>query len=667
MLLGITSCVKPNTNENYLNFSEFEDLINNFTIDVANGEVKDDFSLPTSFASNNHKILIEWEIIEGVLSAKIVGNNKVEVYRPEDYEENIEVTLKAIFTYLHYEDTKTFNFTILKYDEGEAGGDYLNKTQFLNLVDDFTFDEKDNDVTTNFFLPEFIKENEDIIEISWEIETGEFAAELINNNEVKIVRPSFEVGNILVTLKATFTYRQFKETLYFDFTVLSYEDETPVPDNDNYVVYINLDGFAKYYYDEAVRRGIIDNLVTYENEGIFYENLNNTFPSITNPMQAMIISGATSSVIENVYRYYDKINDVVIQQARENKADTIYHSAIRNNIQTATVRHFPAEGILSVSDLNKLYVNTPQGEVSNMSQRFNQAIKLVKGESFMNGTTLQTVSEVPRLLTIYADELDGFGHNDAVHYDMTRLAKTESERINNVMSALAEFDILLKQLVDAYKIRGLYDKTTFFITTDHGMTPFGSETDSFTDYLSSPYSKTKWPALRDKLKNINSEYIFEYVKAGQKPKNNTTVVGVSSGLQMLLTFKEHRLSTDDLNTIKQQILEEEYVYQVYTRKELQDMGVWRGANIDLLVIPKDRYHFHGVDNPNNFYRVRGQHDTLLPTSNHIYGMIFGGNIKQSVVEETTSVLSFGTTMADVLGITLRDANMPALYIERKEN
>lgn len=535
----------------------------------------------------------------------------------------------------------------------------LNFDEFTNLVNDFTIEQNKGEVITDFSLPLYITNEKDKIDIKWEVIKGNNGAEIVNINEVKIYRPENTGNDIEVTLGATFKFDKFTETKEFTFTVLKHEKDD-VALNDAYVLYINIDGFARYYYDLAVERGLVKNLEALRKEGIFFDDLRNEHPSITNPMQNMIVSGATSSKTQNVYRYYDKNNDIVVQQARENQADTIYQSGARNKITMASVRHFTGEDVLSPTNLNQLYVNTPFGEESNLVSRLNQAIKLIKGQEFQNGTLKQTVKDVPRFMSVYIDDLDGLGHNTDPVYGREK-AKTEEQRINNVLSAIEQLDIYLPQLVDAYKSRGIYEKTAIFITTDHGMTPFGHS--STTGSFASKYAKTKWPALRDKLKSINSEYVFEYVKAGSTPKKNTSVVGISTGLQMMLTFKNHRLSNSDLEAIKKEIEKEDYVYEVLTRKDVSDRGIWRGANIDLIVVPKEQYHFHGVDNPNMSYSVRGQHDTTLDSANHIYGMILGGLVKQNTVyKERASVLSFGSTMAEVLGINLRDANRDPLNV-----
>lgn len=435
-------------------------------------------------------------------------------------------------------------------------------------------------------------------------------------------------------------------------------------ETDNYVVYINLDGFARYYYDLAIEKQRVTTLPKLVSEGVLFDNLFNLTPSITNPVQAMIISGASSSQTQNVYRYYDKTNNIVVQQARENAAQTIYDVAVAKKIPVVSVRHFPSESVLSRTNLNKLYVTEGTGVVADATVRFDQAIKIVKGEEFLSGSSRYSLPNVPRLLTIYCDDLDAIGHNEEGAYGFKTVGSEEA-RLNNILNALENIDTKLQELIDAYIERGIYDKTTFFITTDHGMTPFGAETTI--GGLTSKYSRSKWPALRDKLKAIDSSFVFEYVAANKSPASTTTVVGVSGGLQMQLTFKGKTLTENELQAIKTELLKEEYIGEVFTRNEMIRKGYWRGANVDLLVVPSERYHFHGQANPQAMFAVRGQHDTYHETSRHIYGIIWGYRVeKLAQYEAETIVTSFGVAMAEALGFTLKHANAPRLDIFTKK-
>ena len=130
------------------------------------------------------------------------------------------------------------------------------------------------------------------------------------------------------------------------------------PQKKYYAVYINIDGFPKYIYDEALSRGIIPNLSYYGGEGMFFTNLQTVFPSITNAVQAAIISGAHSNQTTNVIAYFDKTQNKVIEQGRTNLAPPFYQVAASQGISMASVRHYPAyPEPLSTTDLNQLYIN----------------------------------------------------------------------------------------------------------------------------------------------------------------------------------------------------------------------------------------------------------------------------------------------------------------------
>src|SRR5690554_5379183 len=74
----------------------------------------------------------------------------------------------------------------------------------------------------------------------------------------------------------------------------------------NIIVYINWDGFAKYYLDLAETQGKVPTLSRIKNEGVFFANAYSGIPSITNPMQAAMASGTTPRFTDNHYRYFDK-------------------------------------------------------------------------------------------------------------------------------------------------------------------------------------------------------------------------------------------------------------------------------------------------------------------------------------------------------------------------
>jgi predicted AlkP superfamily pyrophosphatase or phosphodiesterase len=433
--------------------------------------------------------------------------------------------------------------------------------------------------------------------------------------------------------------------------------EKKVPEEDYYAVYINIDGFPKHIYDEALSKGVVPNLSYYGSKGMFFTNLQTIFPSITNAVQAAIISGAHSNETTNVIAYFDKTENKVISQERTNLAPTFYQVAASNGISIASVRHYPAyPDPLSTTNLNLLYINVPEGETADGELRFSQAIKALKGEEFVSGNLTLRLEKIPRLFTVYVDDLDAIGHN-GISYGNTPALSLEGRR-NNVINALAKLDAKIGELVEVYKEAGIYDKTVFAITTDHGMSPYGSYSP-----IKDKYGDSKLPALKAKIESINPLYKFESLAPGESPNPGTTVVAIGDNLQKGLTFIGGiKPSIQELIEIQTILQSEPYIYKVYNRNELILQQIWRGAGFDLVVVPSERYHF---SSETKYYHA--SHDTYLPTSKHIFGIIFGGPVKQKVVNEEALNISFGKVIAETLKIDLGPtANAPTIDFWKEE-
>lgn len=52
---------------------------------------------------------------------------------------------------------------------------------------------------------------------------------------------------------------------------------------DAHIIYINLDGFARYYLNAFINKHPNSHLAKLMDEGVFFEHLHNAMPSITNP------------------------------------------------------------------------------------------------------------------------------------------------------------------------------------------------------------------------------------------------------------------------------------------------------------------------------------------------------------------------------------------------
>ena len=438
-----------------------------------------------------------------------------------------------------------------------------------------------------------------------------------------------------------------------------YEEGVSLLGDDSYVVYFNFDGFARYYFDAYLADetlSVNSTLKKLMGEGTFFENLQNALPSITNPCQNQILSGATSAVTKNVYRYYSKSLNMVIQQERENSSKILPQVTVENGISTASVAHYLAEPYLSYSDPTKLYVTTDStnpavagtGLEGSYLDRFDQLIKLVKGETLKTGGKTVTVTELPRFIVFYADDLDAIGHNESDHYGVTR-AETEEERMQNVLARLKLMDDKLGEFIEACKEKGIYDKMTFFLTTDHGMAPFGTQSANDAEN----YELSKFGDLCTDIKKFNNTFNVEMVAPNQSPSKTTNVVAVGANLNVQLTFIDG-ITDSQLQTLKTYLMTKKYIGNVLTRTELAEMGYWTEA-ADIIVTPAENYCFSGQLFAK--YIARGQHDSTLPSANNVFGIAWGNGIKAGYVYEDVAYnYDFGVTMAACLGVTLPDAN-----------
>ncbi|MGI6769987.1 MAG: alkaline phosphatase family protein [Bacilli bacterium] len=430
---------------------------------------------------------------------------------------------------------------------------------------------------------------------------------------------------------------------------------------DAHIVYLNWDGFAYYYFDELVKREVDNTMPTLQkllSEGVSFGNLRTALPSITNPCQNMILSGSTSAVTKNVYRYYNIKTNTVVQQQRENANKTIADVAVEAGMSVASVSHYLLETLLSQGTPNTYYIRPDNSlpsvqargseKFSDGFARMEQLTRLLTGETVNTGSRIIENAPLPRFTVLYIDDIDAVGHNENSHYGYQK-AVTEEQRIDNVIALLKDLDQKLNALIEACKAQGVYDKLTFFLTTDHGMTPFGllSADDS------SDYGTSKVGELKAFLKRFESSYEFEFVDPDNQPKVSTTVVGVGANLNLQLTWKKG-ITDDELARLKSELEKEYYVGKVMTRKELEETGYMSGA-ADMIISPAERYCFS--KQPLAVYMVRAQHDSLLDSANKIFGVIWGKGIKQNYRYEGLAYnYDFGVTMAAALGLVIPNAN-----------
>ncbi len=391
-----------------------------------------------------------------------------------------------------------------------------------------------------------------------------------------------------------------------------------------HVLYMNWDGFAKYYYDIASARGLVPVIDGLKNEGVFFTNASCGIPPITNPMQTAISSGAYSQKTGNVKVYYDKTKKIVVEQRRNNAAENIVDCLHRQGKTVASVQHFTfEENGTYAGDVNRPYIFI---EFSNYMIRFNELLRLYEGKPVHTGDIYTNVVTAPDFAAIYFDDLDTVGHNNG---KLAPKATSETQRVENVIWRLNQMDTALGYFIDGIKQLGLYESMSFFLITDHGMTPFTFDTASVSAY-------------NDLLSEIAAcGYKYEVLKGGMSPAKETEVVLCTAGLSLMFSFTSAQ-PVGEINALKQRLLQKSYVGKIMNAEELKTEGCMDFC--DLYISPKPPYIFKDKAMP-----VGANHDSLDDSSRRIFALMWGSGIKRNlVIDDSVKNVAFAPTMTALL-------------------
>ncbi len=403
--------------------------------------------------------------------------------------------------------------------------------------------------------------------------------------------------------------------------------------NDNYFIYINWDGFGKYYYDLANSHPYkgIPNINRLIKDGVCFENLYTGIPSITYPMQSAIVSGAYSESTENVYKYYSREEGKVVLCKRKNSAETIGQVLRKENIPFVSLQQFTLLDKGAQWD-NKDFLYTQPG--GDFRCRFNELFKLIEGKEILSKEKSFKYESLPKVIFLYIDDLDSIGHNQLYKRGKIK-AITEAGRINNVISRLVEMDKNLGELIAKLEQLRIYDNTTILLTTDHGMVPYKG--------------KSCLSKLKKALENLNFKNVKILDKEGQQADfNSDNVIAVSTGVQIQLYFNDN--SQETLEIIKERLQKEVYIDTCITKYDLIKRGT-ASFFADILVSPKPCYHFHS--NENKYCLLGGAHDSLNEKAQHIFGVLKGKTFKSNYcMREKAHNIDFIPTICVALDIPL---------------
>ncbi|MFC9561423.1 alkaline phosphatase family protein [Agromyces sp. NPDC056965] len=267
------------------------------------------------------------------------------------------------------------------------------------------------------------------------------------------------------------------------------------PPAADHVVFIALDGFDARYLDDAPMPNL-RHLVT---RGSLTTSTG-VMTSITNPSWSSIATGAWPETHLNTAYWFDAETGTARSQQRDLAVPTIAE-AIRDQGGTVMSSQWfilQNHGVV-YGDPDALYTQ-PGGTCD---RRADDAIAVLHGEPVDSGGSLTTANGIPDLIAVYCDTLDVLGHADG-------------SAAAGMPAALAEVDEQIGRIVQATKDAGIYGRTAFVITGDHGMS-------TFTQGMQAP--------LLAAIEALG--YDAEVLAAGRAPQPGTDVVIVIGGVGSL--------------------------------------------------------------------------------------------------------------------------------------
>ncbi|MRG60473.1 sulfatase-like hydrolase/transferase [Agromyces sp. CFH 90414] len=178
--------------------------------------------------------------------------------------------------------------------------------------------------------------------------------------------------------------------------------------------------------------------------------------SITNPSWASIATGAWPEHHLNTSSWFDEAAGIARGSSRDIAVPTIAEAIRDQGGTVASAQWFIVQDHgTSYGDPGGLYTQ-PGGTCE---RRVDDGVAVLTGKPVLSRGVEVTVPKIPDLTAVYCDTLDAIGHDGGA----------EDARIPG---ALEMIDAQIGRLVQAAKDAGVYGRTTFVITGDHGMTSF---------------------------------------------------------------------------------------------------------------------------------------------------------------------------------------------------
>lgn len=420
-----------------------------------------------------------------------------------------------------------------------------------------------------------------------------------------------------------------------------------------HLVVISVDALNARDFDEL--KGL-PNFGRVIKEGSYAKEVMGVYPSLTYVSHTSIITGTypekhgifTNEIAEpgQMHQYWYWFRKYI-------KVPTLYDMAEKANMKVGAI-FWPVMGGAKIDynlaevwkvreDQNQIRISLKSGTPIPILKMYSRYGKLLNGISQPNLDNFSSAcacylikSKKPNLFLLHLNEVDHARHKHGVMSE-------------NAKEALRHADRHFGEIVQAVKDAGIYDDTTFIILGDHGF----ADVDHVI-YLNSAFRKEGLIDVDSDGKLISWKAYANYCDGSVqiKVKDDDTKNKVRNLLERMKNDPDSGImeiyTKEDL--LKRRRLSGDYDFMCEAKKGYYFANDW---DKDDVIRKVDKADFNEEDTV--YYAATHGFDPETPEYRTFF-MAAGKGIKKGVVIPKISLVDEGPTMADLLGLNLKDAD-----------
>lgn len=252
----------------------------------------------------------------------------------------------------------------------------------------------------------------------------------------------------------------------------------PITKTENYVVMISIDGLKPEYYTKADQYKLkIPNIRKLCQDGSFAEGSETIYPSLTYPGHTTLVTGVRptlhgifsnqiwlgpESPTSNEWYWY----------AKAIKVPTLWSESHKIGLKTAAVA-WPVttegeidylvpeiwQGSFDTSFKVSMEKSTPSSLANLITKSLPEPYPNILNDFVRAQAAIEIMANYkPNLLLVHLSEVDYLEHTKGIFSQP-------------VLEKLEENDVFIGRLIETTKQAGIFDRTSFFVVSDHGFVP----------------------------------------------------------------------------------------------------------------------------------------------------------------------------------------------------